>query len=107
MDRPGYSPGRAARRFVLLLALSVFVLLAAFLLLNPDGLLSLGSLQGELDSARADRDSLVQVRDSLRISIEALQRDSSAMEEAVREILGWGRPGEFVIRFDTTGSRPR
>ena len=85
----------------------MFVLLAAFLLLNPDGLLSLGSLQGELDSARADRDSLVQVRDSLRISIEALQRDSSAMEEAVREILGWGRPGEFVIRFDTTGSRPR
>lgn len=84
----------------------MFVLLAAFLLLNPDGLLSLGSLQGELDSAQATRDSLVQLRDSLQTRIEALQGDSAAMEEAIREILGWGRPGEFVIRFDSTGSPP-
>ncbi len=86
----------------------MFVLLAAFLLLNPDGLLSLGSLQGELDSARATRDSLVLLRDSLHTRIEALQGDSAAMEEAIREILGWGRPGEFVIRLDSTGSaQPR
>lgn len=97
-------PGRSARRFNLLLALSVVVLLLAFLLLNPDGLLSLGGIQGDLDGARSSRDSLEHLRDSLRTQIVLLQSDSAAMEEAVREVLGWGRPDEFIIRFITPGA---
>jgi len=97
--------GRSARRLNLLLALSVVVLLLAFLLLNPDGLLSLGGIQGDLDHARASRDSLEQLRDSLRTQIVLLQSDSAAIEEAVREMLGWGRPDEFIIRFIPPGAR--
>ncbi len=106
MNRPRNAPGRASRRFYLLLVLSVAVVLIAFLLLNPDGLFSLSALQGELDAAQASRDSLEHLRDSLRVRISLLQSDSTAMEEAVREILGWGRPGEFIIRFDRIQEAP-
>ena len=55
----------------------------------------------------AEIDSLATVIDSLRTEAEMLRTDSAYMEKVVREILGWGRPGELIIRFmqpDTAGS---
>jgi cell division protein FtsB len=36
----------------------------------------------------------------LRSSIEALRRDPKAIERLARESLGYGKPGETVIRFE-------
>jgi cell division protein FtsB len=37
----------------------------------------------------------------LKTSIEALQRDPKAVERLARERLGYAKPGETVIRFET------
>ena len=37
--------------------------------------------------------------DSLNTVIDLLENDSLYMEKRVREILGWGREGEMVVRF--------
>ena len=37
----------------------------------------------------------------LRGSIDALRRDPKAVERLARERLGYGKPGETVIRFET------
>lgn len=44
----------------------------------------------------------------LKTSIEALQRDPKAVERLARERLGYAKPGETVIRFETplTNSPP-
>jgi len=31
--------------------------------------------------------------------VERLRTDSAYVERMIREILGWGRPGEMIIRF--------
>lgn len=40
----------------------------------------------------------------LRGSIEALRRDPKAIERLARERLGYGKPGETIIRFDAPGT---
>ena len=44
----------------------------------------------------------------LKAAIEALQRDPKAVERLARERLGYAKPGETVIRFETplTNSPP-
>lgn len=37
----------------------------------------------------------------LRSSLEALRRDPKAIERLARETLGYAKPGETVIRFET------
>lgn len=107
MNTARNSTDRATKRLYLLVALLLVVTLAAFLLLNPDGLLSLSTLRNELEGSEIAHDSLADLRDSLRIRIELLSTDTTAIEEAIREILGWGRPGEFIIRIDSTSGNPR
>jgi cell division protein FtsB len=98
------SSERAAKRLYLIVALVLLFSVAAFLLLNPDGLLSLSTLRNRVDDAGVSRDSLAYLRDSLRTRAGLLATDTTAIEEAVREILGWARPGEFVIRIDSDSS---
>jgi cell division protein FtsB len=58
-------------------------------------------------------DSQIQKEDEtgkqLHMSIEALRRDPKAVERLARERLGYGKPGETVIRFDApvTNRNPR
>jgi cell division protein FtsB len=51
------------------------------------------------------REALIQKEENtnkqLRSSIDALRRDPKAFERLVRERLGYGKPGETIIRFDT------
>jgi cell division protein FtsB len=45
----------------------------------------------------------------LKASIDALKYDSNAVERVARERLGYARPGETIIHFetvDTNGARP-
>jgi cell division protein FtsB len=50
-----------------------------------------------------------EIAKQLRNSIEALRRDPKAVERLARERLGYAKPGETVIRFETapTNSVPR
>jgi len=69
------------------------------LLFNRNGFLAISRLMKERGTVSAEIDSLTTVIDSLHMEIEMLQTDSATMERVVREILGWGRPGEVIIRF--------
>ena len=42
----------------------------------------------------------------LRLQIDALAHDPKAVERLVRERLGYARPGETVIRFETPAHSP-
>lgn len=82
-----------------MLALMVIAVLAASLVFNRNGLMAVVSLLHSSDTLRASIDSLRHQADSLREETIRLQSDSAFMEKAVREILGWGRPDEFIIRI--------
>ncbi len=75
------------------------VVVALVLVFNPDGLLSIGDLEDRMEAGSDRIDSLEAIRDSLREEVGLLAGDSARIEQAVREILGWGRPGEFLVRF--------
>ena len=92
------SDGKSRRTFYVTLV-SVFVLVIAILVFNRHGFIALAGLKGEVDSMTAGIDSLQREIDSLEAEIEKLRGDSLYLEKMVREILGWGRPGEFIVRF--------
>jgi cell division protein FtsB len=83
--------------------------MVAALLFNSNGLLAIARLMNQRRDTSMAIDSLTGVIDSLRTEIEMLRVDSAYMEKVVREILGWGRPGELIIRFvppDSTEADP-
>lgn len=91
--------GSRNRRSFYITLVSVFVIVIAILVFNRHGFIALAGLRGEVDSMSRRIDSLRTEIDSLEAEIQRLQCDSVYLERMVREILGWGRPGEFVIRF--------
>jgi cell division protein FtsB len=97
--RPSSARQRSSRRFTLLLVLGAVAVLALALLFNRNGLLAISQLQRMQESETRSIDTLSREVDSLRIETGRLQGDSAFIEKAVREILGWGRPDEFVIRI--------
>jgi len=94
---------RSSRRFALLLALGVVVVLALSLVFNRNGLIAISDLKGSIDMTQRSIDTLSRRVDSLRTETDGLQSDSEYIEKAVREVLGWGRPDEFVIRIVSDG----
>ncbi len=77
----------------------VLVLVVVTIVFNRNGLMALARVRGEIETVGDEIDSLRTEVDSLEAEIERLTSDSLYMERAVREILGWGREGEHVIRF--------
>jgi cell division protein FtsB len=55
-------------------------------------------LRDEVTQAEARIHTLEQENSALREEVTALARDRFAQERAVRETLGWARPGEVVVR---------
>lgn len=55
-------------------------------------------LRDEVAAAEARIHTLEQQNGALREEVTALARDPFAQERAVRETLGWTRPGEVVMR---------
>jgi len=83
--------------------LGIPILLAAALAaawLDPDaGLRTWWHLRSDV---RAAEDRIAALRaevEALRSEARALRSDPSAQERAIREELGWARPGETVVRW--------
>ena len=92
------------RRLTYVLVVVVFVLVVAFLVFNRHGFIALAALREEGDRVTCSIDSLQLQIDSLETEIARLRSDSVYIERMVREILGWGREGEQIIRFVTPDS---
>jgi cell division protein FtsB len=68
---------------------------------GENGFLRLRELGGRVDEARARLDDLESERARLVETIRGLRDDPVFLEEAARERLGWVRPGDIVIRWET------
>jgi cell division protein FtsB len=88
-----------SRRTFYVTLVFVIVVVVAILVFNRHGLIALAELKGNVDVMAASIDSLRNEIDSLQSEIEKLKNDSLYLERMVREILGWGREGEHIIRF--------
>lgn len=95
---------RGNRRLFYVILVAVFVLVAAILVFNRHGFISLAGLKGDVDRISLSIDSLRVEIDSLELEIERLRSDSLYLEKMVREILGWAREDEHVVRFIETDS---
>lgn len=86
-------------RILVITAVVLFILAVGFVLFNRNGVLALMRMRKRREAIEHQIDSLNMEVESLRTEIRMLRSDSLYMERKVREILGWGRPGEFVVRF--------
>jgi len=87
-----------------MLGLVVTVGLAASLL-DEAGLPRHGRLRTDLRHLRAQSARLEAENAALQREIEGLRRHPAVIEAAVREELGWVRPGEVVVRSFETARR--
>ena len=81
---------------------SILFLLTGLLILfifNRNGLLAILSLNREKQETLLEIEYYREGIDRLRSEIERLQSDSFYIEKRIREILGWGRMGEMIIRI--------
>ena len=67
---------------------------------SESGLRTWWMLRGDLRSSRQTLDRLEVENQRLRAEARALETDPLALERAIREDLGWARPGEVVVLFD-------
>lgn len=95
-DQPG-QPRRG--RYVALLMAVLLLITAALVLFNRNGFLANRRLELQMLQTRMEVESLQTRLDSLETVVVRLERDSAYMETRVREVLGWGRPGEHIVRF--------
>jgi len=90
---------RKARLLTTLLVAAAFLAAGSILLFNRNGFMAITEMEGEIEKVQAANDSLINEIDSLNNVIYLLQNDSLYIEKRVREVLGWGRPDEFIIRL--------
>ena len=82
-----------------LVALALVCVVVAYAWLVPEsGFPTWLRLRDEVNQAEARIHSLEQENRDLRDEVRALAHDPFAQERAVRETLGWSRPGEVVVR---------
>ncbi len=87
------------RRLFYVILVFVFVLVVVILVFNRHGFIALAKLRNDIEKTSLSIDSLQQQVDLMNTEIEQLLSDSAYMEKMVREILGWGREGEHIVRF--------
>lgn len=58
-------------------------------------------LRDELEASGAKIERLRAEVGQLERKVEALEQDPMAIEQAIREVLEFARPGEVVVRFET------
>ena len=89
----------------LAITLGVVAMVAAFAGWDPDtGLRSWWRLRGDHAAAQQRIAELERDIRGLRAEAEALRRDPLAQESAIREDLGFARPGETVVRLPRSDS---
>jgi len=96
--------GARRRKVIVLGALILISALAVFVMFNRNGVLNYLALRRQREALAEEVDSLKAVRDSLAVEVDRLRSDSTYIERMVRELLGWGRPGELIIRFQRNDS---
>lgn len=89
-------------RSLLLVPLLVAGVLALALFDGDAGALTWLRLRAELAASEERRASLRADIDRLRVEARALESDEFAIERAIREDLGYARPGETRVRLPAT-----
>lgn len=90
---------KKARLFTILLVTAAFLVAGSILVFNRNGFMAITEMEKEIEAIQAANDSLASEIDSLNNVIYLLENDSSYIEKRVREILGWGRENELIIRL--------
>lgn len=90
---------RKARLFTTLLVTAAFLIAGSILAFNRNGFMAITEMEREIEAIQYANDSLSREIDSLNAVIYLLENDSLYMEKRVREILGWGRENEYIIRL--------
>jgi len=62
------------------------------------------NMRKELDRLETDLAQQKQVSDQLQMQLSALRNDPKTVERLAREKLGYAKPDETVVRFETNGA---
>jgi len=84
---------------VVAVALLLLVLCAVSAVFGSGGVVDLRRLSAEQAQAEAEVYDLTQRNDQQRDHLARLEKDDAYLEKAVRERLGWIKPGERVYRI--------
>ena len=93
-----------SRLVTALLLVVVFLSTGAILLFNKNGFMAITEMQAEVTRVEDTNRDLELEIESLTTVIYLLENDSLFMEKRVREILGWGRMNETVIKLMHTST---
>ena len=63
-------------------------------------------MRREIDRLEAEQKKQEELYRQLRAEIEALRNDPKTVERLAREKLGYARPDETVVRFETNAASP-
>jgi cell division protein FtsB len=98
------SPAEILRRTLPIAMLSLSLIAVPILILEPNGLPRLRALQHELEQVESENDDLRRDVDCLRVEVQKLRDDPSAVERIARGELGMVRKNEVVFQFRASSS---
>ncbi|NVJ10510.1 septum formation initiator family protein [Myxococcus sp. AM001] len=90
-----------ARRKFLVVAVGVAAALSLVSVVDAKGFRRYLSLRQDVESVQARNRSLSTQNEALRKEIAALRKDPAALERAVREELGFVKPGELIFHLES------
>jgi cell division protein FtsB len=93
-------PFESLLRGLPLAVLTVSLVTVPVLVLEPQGIPRMRSLEKELSGVRAENAELRRDVDRLRTEVKDLREDPAAVERIAREQLGLVRTSEVVFQFD-------
>jgi cell division protein FtsB len=92
-------PEDLIQRTVPIAMLALALVAVPVLVLEPEGLPRLRTLQKELDEVNAENDELRREVGHLRVEVKQLRDDPAAIERIARDELGMVRKSEVVFQF--------
>ncbi|MCP3161913.1 MULTISPECIES: FtsB family cell division protein [Myxococcus] len=90
-----------ARGKLLVVAVGVAGALSLLSVADAKGFRRYLSLRQDVDALQQRNSSLSEQNEALRQEIAALRKDPAALERAVREELGYVKPGELVFHLES------
>ena len=78
----------------------VAIALAVASFVDPNGFRRYNQMKKEVQTLSAKNRATAEKNRAMRLEIEALHGDRTALEKAAREELGFVRPGEIVIHLE-------
>ncbi len=98
---PSFAFMTAARRKFLVVAVGVAGALSLLSVADAKGFRRYLSLKQDVSALQERNRVLAEQNESLREEINALRKDPAALERAVREELGYVKPGELVFHLES------